>query len=127
MSLKDNYLKLAKKFGGPYTLESKGLRMSIITSIMRGSDIGISKAYEVAKVLGVSVGDLIAENPTTETVNEVHAEYQSAEERKYTDKLLSVLRGHDEAKKATVKGVLDMAKQDAWTQEERQAYKKRVV
>lgn len=119
MPLKNNYIKLSGKFGGTHALIGKGLTKSVVNSIMRGSDIGVSKAYEVAKVLGVSVEELVggeaAKIPLVEHNNE---------EVKYIDKLLSVLRGHDEAKKSTVKGVLDMAKQDAWTQEQRQAYKK---
>lgn len=124
MSFKENYLKFSKKFGGPYALESKGLRMSTITSIMRGSDIGVSNAYKVEKVLGVSVEELLKGEPAAETVNEAHEEYQTDEEHRYINKLLAVLRGQDEAKKATVKGVLDMAKQDTWTQEQRSDYKK---
>lgn len=119
MSLKDNYINLSKKFGGTHALIGKGLTKSIVNSIMRGSDIGVSKAYEVAKVLGVSVEELIGE----EVAKAPGVEYNQ-EEVKYIDKLLAILRGHDEVKKAVVKGVLDMAKQDVWTQEQRQAYKK---
>jgi transcriptional regulator with XRE-family HTH domain len=119
MSFKDNYIKLSKKFGGPYALESKGLSMATITSIMRGSDIGVSKACKVAMVLGVTVEELIGEE-----VAKIPGVQYNNEEVKYIDKLVAVLRGHDEAKKATVKGVLDMARQDAWTKEQREAYKK---
>ncbi len=59
MSLKNNYIKLSKKFGGTHVLINKGLKRSIIDSIMRGSDISVSNAYEVAKILGVSVERLL--------------------------------------------------------------------
>lgn len=128
MSLKDNYIKLSKKFGGTHALIGKGLSKAIVNSIMRGSDIGATKAYEVAKVLGVSVEELIGEGPVPERpdrgVAKIPGVRYNDEEVKYIDKLVSVLRGHDEAKKATVKGVLDLAKQDIWTKEQRDTYKK---
>ncbi len=124
MSIKENYLKLSEKFGGPYTLMKKGIKRSLITSIMEGKDVRISNVIQIALALGVSVEELIgAEKPDGEAAKIPLVEHNN-EEVKYIDKLLSVLRGHDEAKKSTVKGVLDMAKQDAWTQEQRAAYKK---
>lgn len=59
MSLKDNYITLTKKLGGPYTLLSKGIKRGIINSIMRGSYPKINEAYEVAKALGVSLERLL--------------------------------------------------------------------
>ncbi len=59
MSLKDNYIELTKKFGGPYTLLSKGIKRGIINSIMKGGYPKINEAYEVAKVLGVSLERLL--------------------------------------------------------------------
>lgn len=128
MSLKDNYLKLSEKFGGPYALMKKGLSKDTVRSILRGSDIGVSKAYVVARALGVTVEELIGEEPVPERpdrgVAKIPGVRYNDEEVKYIDKLVSVLRGHDEAKKATVKGVLDLAKQDIWTKEQRETYKK---
>lgn len=124
MPIKDHYIKLSEKFGGPYALMKKGIKGGLINSIMAGKDVRISNVIQIALALGVSVEELIgAEKPDGEVAKIPLVEYNN-EEVKYIDKLLSVLRGHDEAKKSTVKGVLDMAKQDAWTQEQRAAYKK---
>jgi len=118
MSIKANYIKLSNKFGGPYALMKKGIKRSVIGSIMKDKDVRISNAIQVAHALGVSVEELCsgkARLAIQETINEAPEQYQTDEERRYMDKLLAVLRGQDEAKKATVKGVLDLAKQDIWT------------
>ncbi len=122
MSLKDNYIKLSEKFGGPYAMVKKGIKGGLINSIMAGKDVRISNVIQIAHALGVTVGELIGEE-----VAKIPIAQYNQEEVKYIDKLVSVLRGHDESKKATVKGVLDMAKQDAWTKEQREAYKKTAV
>lgn len=119
MSIKDNYIKLSEKFGGPYSLMKKGIKQGLINSIMQGKDVRISNVIQIANALGVTVGELIGEE-----VAKIPLVRYNDEEVKYIDKLASVLRGHDEAKKATVKGVLDMAKQDIWTKEQRETYKK---
>lgn len=127
MSLKYNYIKLSEKFGGPYSLVKKGIKKGLIDSVLQDSDVKVSNVIQIALALGVSVEELIvAEKPDGEVAKIPLVEYNN-EEVKYIDKLLSVLRGHDEAKKSTVKGVLDMARQDIWTQEQRAAYKKSAI
>ena len=58
MSLKNNYIKLSEKFGGPYTLIKKGIKRGIISSIMRGSIPKANEALEMARVLGVTRSDV---------------------------------------------------------------------
>ncbi|MBM2835670.1 MAG: hypothetical protein HW406_2831 [Candidatus Brocadiaceae bacterium] len=107
MSLKENYIKLSKNLGGTHSLISKGLKKSIVDSIMRGSDIGSTMAYEVAKILGVTMEELLTGNYD---VKKVH----SPEEQKYVDKLVQILRGNEEDKKTTIKTNLDSLKRDIW-------------
>lgn len=127
MSLKYNYIKLSEKFGAPYSLVKKAIKKGLIDSVLQDSDVKVSNVIQIALALGVSVEELIvAEKPDGEVAKIPLVEYNN-EEVKYIDKLLSVLRGHDEAKKSTVKGVLDMARQDIWTQEQRAAYKKSAI
>lgn len=64
MSLKDNYIKLSKKFGGPYSLTKKGIKLATINSILRGSKIHVTTACDVAHVLGVSVERLVTGKET---------------------------------------------------------------
>lgn len=59
---------------------------------MRGSDIGFSKAYEVAKVLGVTMEEVL-----TGTYEE--KKVFTPEEQKYIDKLIEILRSDDESQK----------------------------
>jgi hypothetical protein len=61
MSFKDNFKAQAKKmFGKHYDSELKGLiGESTIKSIMQESDIGVSKAYKVAKALQTTVESLL--------------------------------------------------------------------
>ncbi len=107
MSLKDNYIKLSKKFKGPYALKSKSLSMSTITSIMRGSDIGVSKAYEVAKALGVTMEELLTGNYEEKKV-------YTPEQQKYIDKLIDILNSNEEDKKITITTMLVNLKRDTW-------------
>lgn len=107
MSLKENYIKLSKNLGGTHSLISKGLKKSIVDSIMRGSDIGATKAYEVAKILGVTMEELLTGNYD---VKKVH----SPEEQKYIHKLVQILRGNEEDKKTAIKINLDSLKRDIW-------------
>ena len=64
MSLKDNYIKLSKKFGGPYSLTKKGIKLATINSILRGSKIHVTTACDVANVLGISVERLVTGKET---------------------------------------------------------------
>lgn len=107
MSLKRNYIELTKKFGGPYTLISKGLKKGVINSIMRGGYPKINEAYEVAKVLGVTMEELLTGNYDEKKI-------YSPEEQKYVDKLVYILRGNEEDKKTTIKTNLDSLKCDVW-------------
>ena len=67
MSFKDNYLELTKNMGGPYSLISKGVKRTIIESIMSGSMPSLANAHTVAKVLGVSLEKLLTgEEPVPE-------------------------------------------------------------
>lgn len=108
MSLRENYIKLSKNLGGTHSLISKGLKKSIVDSIMRGSDIGATKAYEVAKILGVTVEELL----TGKKENEAKEEIYTTEEQKYIDKLIYILREKEEDKKTTIKTILNNLKQN---------------
>lgn len=110
MSLKDNYLKSAKKFGGPYAVIKFGIKRGLITSIMQGSDIGISKAYEISKVLGVTMEELYPGGPQAERISE-HPELYgmpgypySPDERHYIGLLTEILRGENKENAKLVKG-----------------------
>lgn len=109
MSLKSNYIELSKQFGGTHTLINKGLKKSIVDSIMRGSDIGVSKAYEAAKILGVTMEELLTGSFDEKKV-------YSQEEQKYIDKIVSIIRNNDEQKKTTVTTMLDNLKRDVWNE-----------
>ena len=110
MSLKLNYLELSKKFGGPYTLIKKGIKRGWIDSIIQGSDIGLSKAIEVAKILGVTAEELYTGKKEGESKEEIYTQ----EEQKYINKLVQILRGNEEDKKTTIKTNLDSLKRDVW-------------
>ncbi len=110
MPIKNNYLELSKKFGGPYTLIKKGIKRGWIDSIIQGSDIGLSKAVEIAKILGVTAEELYTGKKTNETKEEVY----SPEEQKYINKLIQILRGNEEDKKTAIKINLDSLKRDIW-------------
>ncbi len=61
MSFKNNYKELAKKvYGKHYNSQLKELiGEGTINSIIRGSDIGVSAAYKVAKALNTNIEHLI--------------------------------------------------------------------
>jgi len=107
MSLKDNYIKLSKKHGGTHALISKGIKQGIVNSIMKGCMPKINEAYEVAKVLGVTMEELL-----TGSFNE--KKVYTPEQQKYIDKLIEILNGKDEGKKTTIKTILDNLIRDAW-------------
>jgi hypothetical protein len=110
MSLKSNYLELSKKFGGPYTLIKRGIKRGWIDSIIQGSDIGLSKAIEIAKTLGITVEELYTDKKGGESKEETY----TLEEQKYINKLIHILRGNEEDKKTTIKMNLDSLKRDVW-------------
>ena len=107
MPLKDNYIKLSKKLGGPYRIIKKGIDRSWINSILQGSEIGVTKAYEIAKVLGVTVEELL-------TGNYEEKKIYTPEQQKYIDKLINILNSNEEDKKITITTMLDNLKQDTW-------------
>ena len=109
MSLKENYLKLSKKFGGPYVVIKFGIKRGLITSIMQGSDIGVSKAYEISKVLGVSMEELYPGGPRVERISE-HPELYgmpgypySPDEQHYIGLLTEILRGKNKKNSRAIK------------------------
>jgi transcriptional regulator with XRE-family HTH domain len=114
MSLKDNYIKLTKKFGGTHYLINKGLTQSIVNSIMRGSDISFSKANKVAKVLGVTMEELLTGNYEEKKV-------YTPEQQKYIDKLIDILNSNDEHKKITITTMLDNLKRDTWEKDSKKS------
>ena len=114
MSLKDSYIKLSKKFGGTHSLINKGLTQATVNSIMRGSDIGVTKAYEVAKILGVTMEELLTGKKNYKTS-------YLPEHEKYIDKLIEILNNNDEEKKTAIKIILDNLKRDTWEQQERKS------
>ncbi|MBM4056508.1 MAG: hypothetical protein FJ264_17950 [Planctomycetes bacterium] len=106
-SLKDNFLDLSKKFGKPYSLRNKGIKKGIIDSILKGSIPKINEAYEVAKVLGVTMEELLTGGFNKRKI-------YTPEQQKYIDKLIEILNGKDEGKKTTIKTILDNLIRDAW-------------
>ena len=114
MPLKDNYIKLSKKFGGKYSLIKKGITLSTINSIMRGSDISITKAYDVAKVLGVTIEELLTGNYEEKKV-------YTPEQQKYIDKLIDILNSNEKDKKITITTMLDNLKRDTWNNDSKKS------
>lgn len=111
----------------------KGLSRYVINSILRGSDISLSKAYEVAKALGVTMEELYLGAEKALEIREEQAEYLgkyrpcTEEEEKYIGKLLDVLRDTDQDNKVMVKKVLDNAIRDTWSEAEREQHKKKMA
>lgn len=130
MSLKENYIKLSKKFGGTHILIGKGLTRAVVNSIMRGSDIGVSRAYEVAKALGVTMEELYLGTENAQQILDEAAEHwgryrpRNQDEERYIGKLLEIMRGTDDEAKIMAKKILDNTVRDAWNQAERETYKK---
>ena len=112
MSLKDNYLELARKHGGPYALMKKGVKKGIVNSILRGSIPAADELLRVARVLDSSIeellegkksaiqkGDTAPNLSLAEAVVDYKTEKPTKEEQAYCDKLVDVLR-NPETKKA---------------------------
>lgn len=114
MTLKDNYLKLSKKLGGPYRIVKKGIDRSWINSILQGSEIGVTKAYEIAKILGVTMEELLTGNYEEKKV-------YTPEQQKYIDKLINILNNNDNHKKITITTMLDNLKQDTWEKDSKKS------
>lgn len=109
MSFKDNYIRLSKNIGGPYSLVSKGVKMGVVTGIMRGSIPAADKALQIAKILGVTVEELLTGESKERMllVKEAAPFYGYAkEEREYIDKLIELFRTKDEdTKKAIMQNI----------------------
>lgn len=92
---------------------------------MRGSDIGASKAFEVARVLGVTMEELCVGTEKAQVILKQEADYwekyrpRTPEEERYINKILDILRGSDEEAKITVRKMLDSIRRDAWTEAKR--------
>jgi len=108
MTLKDNYLELSKKFGGPYRLMKLGIKKGIIDSIMRGSCPKADELLPVAKVLDSSIEALL-EGP--EVVNskaspEKISLINTQREKEYIAKLKKIFKNKDgEAISAVTKNI----------------------
>jgi len=113
-SLKDNFIELSKKIGKPYSLESKGIKRSIIQSILKGSMPKTNEAYEVAKVLGVTMEELLTGNYEEKKV-------YTPEQQKYIDKLIDILNSNEEDKKITITTMLDNLKRDTWNNDSKKS------
>ena len=74
---------------------------------MRGGYPKINEAYEVTKMLGVTMEELLTGNYDEKKV-------YSPEEQKYVDKLIDILRSNDNSKITTTKNFLDSIKRDVW-------------
>jgi transcriptional regulator with XRE-family HTH domain len=116
MSFKDNYIKFAEKFGGPASNEMiEKIGQSAVSSIMRGSDVGVSVAYKAAKALGVTVEDLAAdekeqgaeEHKKVAEGQEGYGEKLDPEEGRYVSKLMAILQGKNDAIKELITCFLD--------------------
>ena len=101
MSVKDNYLKLSEKFGGPYSLVKKGIKRGLIDSIVQGKDVRISNVKQIAEALGVTVGVLVGEKKP-EDLHKDRREPFNDVEREYVRKLLDILRGTNDQAKAAI-------------------------
>lgn len=102
MTLKENYLRLSKKVGGPYYLIKKGIKRGWIDSILQGNEVGIYKAYEISKVLGVTLEELYPGGPQAERISE-HSELYTLpgypytpNEQHYIGLLAEILRGKNQ-------------------------------
>ena len=119
MPLRDNYLELTKKFGGPYGLIKKGISRGIIGSILKGRDISISRAYEISKVLGVTLEELYPGGPQAERISEhpecyvetglkpVCTKPVCTEEQRYIGLLTDILRGKNQKNARAIKENLE--------------------
>ena len=97
MSLKDNYLKLSEKFGGKFAIEKKGIRRSIIESILKGRKINIYDAVIISNALGVTVEELVTGKPLTYTGTAEQAIKDRQPSK--TDRVNEPMSGWDECEK----------------------------
>ncbi len=95
-SFKNRYLELVGN--KPY---SKGIRKSIVDSVMRGSIPSVDAGMEIAKALDITVEELLTgRNPEKVLLRD-------ADERIYVEKLLRILRSNDDLMKRAIIPNLD--------------------
>lgn len=115
MSLKENYIKLSKKFGGPYALTKKGIKRGWIVSILQDSDIGTKKTYEIAKVLGVTMEELLtgekSENGTQFSYLKEFGLLSDEEKKAIKDFLTFLKNAHPETKKGVIANIQAVCKE----------------
>lgn len=125
MSFKNNLIKLTENFGGPYFLVKKGIKRGLITSILQGSDTGLSNVFMIANALEVPIGLLIGEDKKSnadkirepreiygiQAIEEhqliVHYRGLLPEERSFIIKLIEIFKGTNEQDKVAVKYNID--------------------
>lgn len=105
MSIKDTYIKLTENLGGPYTLIKRGIKRSVICSIMEGKDVRISNVCKVAKALNVPISTLIEEKKEIKEKKEQYFNTQfsflnkfeilTEEEKELLEKTMKVMRGYN--------------------------------
>ena len=102
LGLRERFKKICEEKGiKPFSLASKNVNRNIIDSIMRGSDIAVSSAYEIAKALDITIEELLTgEEPQ---VKAPIADYG------YTDKFTTILKSGNETAIGIVKGTIDTA------------------
>lgn len=95
--------------GGPYYLVKKGIEKGWIDTIMQGSELGLYKAYEISKVLGVSLEELYPGGTQAERISE-HPELYALPEYPYTPEeqrciglLVGILRGKNQKNARAIK------------------------
>lgn len=111
MSFKDNYIKFSEKFGGTHALIGKGLSKSNVNSIMAGSMPLADTAYKVAKVLGVTVEELIkGEKKKIDMIAEEQGDYQYPKGQKCIDIVLDILKSEDKEAIQTMENSLEFWK-----------------
>lgn len=109
MSLKDNYLELSQKYGGPYRVMKLGIKKSIIDSIMRGSSPKAAELLPVARALDTSLEELLEgpnaahSKPTPEKIAFINAQ----REKEYVNKLKKIFKNKDSETIAAVTQNID--------------------
>lgn len=81
---------------------------------------------KLAKAAGISKDDLYPGESSARDIELVRekSEIYTAEEKRYLDKVLDILRGPDEVDKSAVKRVIDSMKRDVWDKSLREARRK---
>jgi len=120
---------ITHKFDGNVSKYARtaGVGISTIQNYLSGRSIPNSETLEkLAKAAGISKDDLYPGESSandTEVVKEESAVY-TAEEKRYINKVVDILRGPDEVDKSAVKRVIDSMKRDVWDKSLREARRK---